>query len=115
MNTNDTVYAVSDKVMTEGEDLVIGFRFTRILRDTETLSGSPTVTADITGLTISTPAVNVAPFDDDSQPPIAVEVGKGVEVRIVAPPGSKGTYVLTCLCPTSAGRIRGVKGNLIVQ
>lgn len=105
---------VCDQVLTKqpGEDILYGVSFANLLASGETLTGTPTVTADKAGLTIGTPAVNAATFTDLDGNTVAI--GAGVQVRISG--GTDGVdYRLEVSCGTTDSNTREVDCRLNVE
>jgi hypothetical protein len=103
MSASLSVSAVRPKVKHPAESILFGVDFTRLLVSGETLSGVTSVAAAPTGPTISSLAVNAAPFDNDDGATVAV--GKGAQFRVAG--GSAGTdYSLTVTVTTTAGNTR---------
>ena len=113
MTASLSVEATRVKVKHSDESILFGFDFTPLLVSGETLTGTPTVVADVAGLTInSTPLVNTATFADDEGGTVAI--GKAVQCRISG--GTNGSdYTLTATCGTSASNTRVVVGVLQVR
>jgi len=109
----DSVYALRPCTKMAGEVLDYAADFGELLDASETLTGTPTVTALPAGLTIGTPAVNSTALTDPEGNTIGI--GQAVQVQIAG--GQKGRYELTILCGSSAGggRIRGGKCILLVD
>lgn len=84
MATPDSIEALNTVTKSPGGVLVCGVNFTRRLAEDETLDSCPTpeIDPDDDTLTIEDVAVNTVEFDDDSQPPIAVAIGKGVLLTV---------------------------------
>lgn len=100
--TAPQVYAI-------GPDEVTGIAvdFRGVLRQTEMLTGTPTVT--VTGPTTSSPAVSTTELVINGE---SVPAGKAVLFTVTG--GTDGTdYSIKVLCSTSASRTRQV--NCIVQ
>lgn len=91
------------KVKHPSESIKYGVDFTKVLPIAgETLTGSPTVTSDPSGLTITEAAVNVATFLNDQGGTVAI--GKGVQLRIAG--GSVGEYTVTISVGTTQSNTR---------
>lgn len=94
------------------ESLVFDFDFTRLLKSGETLTGTPTVTCDDDGITISGEVVN-----DDTVTTLegrTIDEGKAVLARISG--GEDGTtYNVTAECDTSEGNTRAGVGRIKVS
>lgn len=87
---------------TSNESRVYTFDFTNVteIAGGDTLTGTPTVSANPTGLTIGTPAVAGA--------------AKKVTVRLSG--GTSGVnYVVSCIVATTAGNTLEGEGTLIVE
>lgn len=96
-----------------GETKLLAFDFTlaseAIRYGSETLTGTPTVTATPDGLTIGTPAVNAATFYRKDG--TAVAIGKGVQVSISG--AADGTrYTVVCLAGSTASNTYRLEGIL---
>lgn len=113
MSTPETVYATVIRSKLAGEAIDYRWNLSPRLKPGQTLTGTPTVSATPSGLTIGTPTINTEPFDDDEVPANTVPVGEGVISRIEAG-APKQTYELTCLCATNDGQTVGGKAKLVV-
>lgn len=103
MSTSLSVSAVRPKAKHPDESILFGVDFSRLLVAGENLSAVSGVASTPAGLTISSQAVNGAPFDNDEGQ--SVSIGKGAQFRIVG--GTAGTdYALTVTVTTSAGNTR---------
>jgi hypothetical protein len=95
----DNASAISPKTKISDEDYVLGVDVTRMLAAGETATsvvscalvpvptlGDPTIlpAADSALVIAGTPAVNAAPFNDDSTPPVPVAIGKGIQFELQA-------------------------------
>lgn len=80
MPANLSTSASRVKVKTTAENLLFGIDFTKLLQSGETLTGTPTIRNQPTGLTFGGPLVNVAQFNNDDGGIVAI--GAGVQVRI---------------------------------
>lgn len=110
MSANSKVN-VGTLVKQPGEDLLFYFDFDELLSSSETLTGSPTVTADVNGLTIATPAIVSSEVTVLGK---TISANKAIQVRISG--GTDGiSYVLQASCDTSASNTRQVDGTLTVQ
>ena len=106
------------KTKKPGESIAFGFSLSELLDSGETLTGTPTVTpiaigtADVDNLSIGSPSVNVAAFDNDEGKTVAV--GEGVQVQISG--GLAGEdFELSVLATTTKGNTRGGDGPLRIR
>ena len=109
----DTVWAIRPLTKAAVEFVTESIDLTGLLATSETLTGTPTVTATPAGLTLGTPSVNTTALTDSDGNTIAI--GKAVQIDISG--GSRGRYELTVSCGTSAGggRTRGGKVLMLVD
>lgn len=103
MSASLSVSAVRPKVKHPNESILFGVDFSRLLVSGETLSAVSGVASAPAGLTITSPAVNAAAFDNDEGG--TVSIGKGAQFRAAG--GSAATdYALTVTVTTTVGNTR---------
>lgn len=98
-----------------GEIIRVPVDFTNLLTSGVTLTGTPTVAASPSGLTISGVAVNDSAISLPS-PNAGVTIAIGKAVLFTVAGGTSGTdYVVTVTAVTSTGQTRVITGTLQVR
>jgi len=112
MSASLSVSAIRPLVKHPDESILFGVDFTPLLAADEILSTVVGVSAALTGLALSSQAVNAAAFPNDEGGTVAI--GKGVRFRAAG--GTTGSdYVLTVTATTSTGNTRVVVCTLQVR
>ena len=103
----ETVYSEQIHVQHPSDSVLRGFDFTELLADGETLTGTPVITpSPASGITLGSPAVNVATFPDDDGNTVAI--GKGVQCRVSGLTAGQD-YNLRVVCSTSDSNTFGLQ------
>ena len=97
--------------MTMNEEKNLAISFSSLLGDGKVLTGTPTVTASPSGITISNKVVSIAELTLNGD---TVPLGEAVQCH-VADPTATGTYTITILCDDDEDPAQTHEGEIILQ